>query len=190
MIAQEKARASEEAPRPAVETTRGVADNVGFCRRNIKTRRHDANPLLSGHRVPAYSPRSRSAALGARAFAVSRAGRRSRVLASPSSRPSPIPAIDLPLTASGMEDAARASLADPDDPGGRAGCTVVKGTLTRPERPVGATDPEVRCVGSIAGNPEKAAHRADGLASGGVTNLARGTRTRACFRTMPAIAHR
>ena len=80
------------------------------------------------------------------------------------------------LTASGMEDAARARLADPDDPGGGAGRAVVEGTLTRPERPVAGTDPEAVRGEAIAGHPQSPAHGADGLASGGVTNCNAGLR--------------
>ena len=47
------------------------------------------------------------------------------------------------LTASGMEDAARARLADPDDPGGAAGRAVIGGVTSRPAASVPATDPVV-----------------------------------------------
>ena len=70
------------------------------------------------------------------------------------------------LTASGMEDAARARLADPDDPGGAAGRAVIEGVTIRPQRPVAADDSGVVRGKSIAANPENPAHRADGLASG------------------------
>ena len=72
------------------------------------------------------------------------------------------------LTAPGMEDAARARLADPDDPGGRAGRAVIEGTVTRPGRPVAASDPAVVRGKGIAASPQSPAHGADGLASGGV----------------------
>ena len=73
------------------------------------------------------------------------------------------------LTASGMEVAARSVLADPDDPGGDAGRAVVEGTVTRPDRPVTVSDPEVRRGEAIAASPQVPAHGADGLASGSVT---------------------
>ena len=86
---------------------------------------------------------------------------------------------DLPergLTASGMEDAARARLADPDDPGGDAGRTVIEGVTVRPERPVGADAPEAVRSEAIAASPQSPVHRADGLASGTVSNCNAGVR--------------
>ena len=74
------------------------------------------------------------------------------------------------LTASGMENAARARLADPDDPGGAAGRAVVRGTTQRPARPVAASDPEVLRSETIVASPQSSAHRADGLASGSTTD--------------------
>ena len=73
------------------------------------------------------------------------------------------------LTASGMEDAARARLADPADPGGSAGRAVIEGVTTRPDRPVEGSDPAIARGEKIAGNPQNAAHGADGLASGNVS---------------------
>ena len=73
------------------------------------------------------------------------------------------------IGASRLQDAARARLADPDDPGGRAGRAVIEGTLTRPERPVTAGDAAVRRGEGIGADPQDAAHRADGLASGSVS---------------------
>ena len=70
------------------------------------------------------------------------------------------------LTASGMEDAARARLADPDDPGGEAGRAVVGGVTSRPAASVPATDPVVVRSEGIAASPQSSAHGADNLASG------------------------
>lgn len=70
------------------------------------------------------------------------------------------------LTATGMADAARARLADPDDPGGVAGRAVIEGTTVRPARPVAAGDPLVRRSETVAASPQSAAHGADNLASG------------------------
>ena len=70
------------------------------------------------------------------------------------------------LTASGMEDAARARLADPDDPGGTAGRAVIEGTTMRPAASVTVADPAVARGKRIAADPQASAHRADGLASG------------------------
>ena len=70
------------------------------------------------------------------------------------------------LTASGMEDAASARLADPHDPGGRAGRAVVGGVTARPDRPVAAGDPLVRRSEGVAASPQSPSLRADGLATG------------------------
>ena len=78
---------------------------------------------------------------------------------------------DLPernIGANGLEDAARSRLADPDDPGGAAGRAVIEGTTVRPEADIAAGDPAVGRGKAIAAEPESPAHRADGLASGGV----------------------
>ena len=69
-----------------------------------------------------------------------------------------------------MDDAARARLADPDDPGGAAGRAVVEGTVSRPDRPVAAGGPEAARADAIAATPQSGVHGADGLASGGVTD--------------------
>ncbi|MCY3756983.1 MAG: hypothetical protein OXG96_04610, partial [Acidobacteria bacterium] len=42
------------------------------------------------------------------------------------------------LSAAGLEDAAARALADPDDPGGRAGRHVIEAAAERPEATVGA----------------------------------------------------
>ena len=70
------------------------------------------------------------------------------------------------LTDGTMEDAARRTLADPDDPGGVAGRTVIEGTASRPEAEVPASDPLVRHSERIADDPGDTRWRADGLASG------------------------
>ena len=81
------------------------------------------------------------------------------------------------LTASGMEDAARARLADPDDPGGAAGRAVVRGTTAGPPSGrVTASDPMVRRSETVAASPQSSVHRADGLASGGATDCGAGLR--------------
>ena len=78
------------------------------------------------------------------------------------------------LTASGMEDAARTRLADPDDPGGAAGRAVIEGTVNRPAADVPASDPAVRRSEGIAASPQSPAHGADRLASGSVTDCGAG----------------
>ena len=72
------------------------------------------------------------------------------------------------LTASGMGDAARLRLADSDDPGGKAGRAVIEGTTSRPAANVPASDPLARRSEDIAASPQAPAHKAHGLASGGV----------------------
>ena len=88
------------------------------------------------------------------------------------------------LTAFGMETAARARLADPDDPGGVAGRAVIEGTAVRPVRPVAVGDPGVVRSEDIAAAPQAPVHGAGGLASGGVTpcgsGLAQAGRGGAC----------
>ena len=74
------------------------------------------------------------------------------------------------LTATGMEDAARMRLADPDDPGARAGRAVIEGTAVRPAVPVPPNDPGVARARAVEAGPENPVHRADGLASGNVTD--------------------
>ena len=79
---------------------------------------------------------------------------------------------DLPernIGAGNLEDAARARLADPDDPGGAAGRAVIEGATTRPPASVPASDPVVRRSEGIAETPQSSAHGASGIASGGVT---------------------
>ena len=78
------------------------------------------------------------------------------------------------LSASGMEDAARVRIADPDDPGGVAGRAVIRGTTSRPAANVPAGDPAVVRSEGIAASPQSPAHRADGLASGGTVDCGAG----------------
>ena len=72
------------------------------------------------------------------------------------------------ISADGMPDAARARLADPDDPGGVAGRTVIDRAIQRPDAEVPATDPAVVRSEGVAATPQSAAHRAGGVASGSV----------------------
>ena len=84
---------------------------------------------------------------------------------------------DLPersLTAPGMEDAVRARLADPHDPGGAAGRAVAEGAAVRPERPVPADGPEAARAEAVTGSAQSAAHGAHALASGSVAECGAG----------------
>ncbi len=78
------------------------------------------------------------------------------------------------LTASNMEDAARARLADADDPGGAAGRAVIEGVAVRPPANVSPSDPLVQRSETITASPRSSAHGADGLASGSVADCGAG----------------
>ncbi len=122
--------------------------------------------LVSGMAARAGDPKAEARAIGTAGAAA--AGAVARDAASVGKVPG-YAGTDVPernLTASGMEDAARARLADPDDPGGVAGRVVTEGVTARPERPVTASDPAVRRSETVAASPRAPAHRADGLASG------------------------
>ena len=86
---------------------------------------------------------------------------------------------DLPernIGANRLQDAARARLADPDDPGAAARRAVVRGATSRPAANVPAGDPMVRRSETVAAAPHSSVHRADGLASGSVANCNAGLR--------------
>ena len=78
------------------------------------------------------------------------------------------------LSAAGMEDAAARALADPDDPGGRAGRAVIEAAAERPEAPVGAGDPLVQRADGIEGDAQSSRWKADGLASGSAADCGSG----------------
>ena len=122
--------------------------------------------VVSGMAARAEDPKAAARAMGTAGTAA--AGAIARDAASAGKVPG-YAGTDVPewnLTASGMEDAARDRLADPDDPGGAAGRAVVRGTTSRPAANVPASDPIVRRSETIAASPHSSAHRADGLASG------------------------
>ena len=66
----------------------------------------------------------------------------------------------------GLEDAARARLANPDDPGGAAGSALIRGRAVRPAAPNLDDDAGVRRAGRIQDTPQNSAWRADGIGSG------------------------
>ena len=78
------------------------------------------------------------------------------------------------LTDSDIGDAARARLADPDDPGGDAGRALIEGVSVRPPANVPAGDPLVQRSDAIVATPQSSAHGADGLASGGIADCTAG----------------
>ncbi|MXY39698.1 MAG: hypothetical protein F4Y62_07865 [Rhodospirillaceae bacterium] len=120
------------------------------------------------------SPKAAARAIGNTGNAAARA------IARDSSRADDVPGhagTNLPernIGAGNLEDAARARLADPDDPGGTAGRAVIEGVTVRPERPVAAGDPGVVRGKGVAADPENPAHRADGLASGSAADCGAG----------------
>ena len=78
------------------------------------------------------------------------------------------------IGADDMETAARARLADPDDPGGAAGRAVVEGVTARPDVPVTLGDLGVMRGKAVAADPEAPAHGAGGIASGGIADCGAG----------------
>ena len=78
------------------------------------------------------------------------------------------------IGANALENEGRARLADPDDPGGQAGRSVVEGVTVRPDVPVTVSDPGIARGKAVAADPGNAAHGADNLASGGVTDCGAG----------------
>ena len=78
------------------------------------------------------------------------------------------------IGANDIEDAARARLAEPDDPGGTAGRSVIEGVTVRPPASVPANDPLVQRSKTIGASPQSSAHGASGIASGGVADCGAG----------------
>ena len=74
------------------------------------------------------------------------------------------------IGANDMETAARARLADPDDPGGAAGRSVIEGVTVRLPASVPVSDPVVQRSETIAASPQSSPHGAGGIASGGVAD--------------------
>ena len=78
------------------------------------------------------------------------------------------------LGAGDLGGAAARALADPGDPGGRAGRVVIEGTTGRPEASVGTDDPVPVRGEEIQGDPGASRFGAAGLASGSVAECGRG----------------
>ena len=113
----------------------------------------------------------------AEARAVGRAGMAAAgAIARDASRASSVPGYegtDVPeknLGADGLEDAARARLADTDDPGGQAGRDVIRGASVRPDVSIPQSDPVPVGAGRITRTPTAGTHGASGLASGSVSS--------------------
>ena len=78
------------------------------------------------------------------------------------------------IGANALKTEGRARLADPDDPGGQAGRSVVEGATARPDVPVTDSDPGVVRGKAVTADPRNAAHGADHLASGSVSDCGAG----------------
>ena len=130
--------------------------------------------IVSGMAVRAEDPKAAARAIGQAGAAAAGAIARSSGSAAtvPGYAGTGVP--ERSLTASGMQGAANARLADPDDPGGQAGRAVIEGTVNRPDADVPASDPAVRRSEGIAASPQSSAHGADGLASGSVADCGAG----------------
>ena len=126
--------------------------------------------IVLGGGAQAEDPRAAARAIGNSGTAAARA------IARDASSAADVPGYagtNLPersIGASRLQDEGRARLADPDDPGGAAGRTVVEGVTSRPAASVPASDPVVTRSETVAASPQSAAHGADGLASGSATN--------------------
>ncbi len=78
------------------------------------------------------------------------------------------------IGADDLEDEGHARLADPDDPGGKAGRSVVEGVTVRPDVPVTDSDPGVARGKTVAADPRAPSHGAGNLASGSVSDCGAG----------------
>ena len=78
------------------------------------------------------------------------------------------------IGANALETEGRARLADPDDPGGQAGRSVIESVTVRPDVTVTVTDPGVARGKAVTADPQNASHGADGLASGSVAECGAG----------------
>ena len=129
---------------------------------------------VSGTVVRAEGPKDAARSLGTAGNAAARA------IVRDFSQSSAVPGYagtDLPeggIGADALEDGGRARLADPDDPGGTAGRAVVRGATSRPAADVPADDPAALRADRIVASPQSPAHRADGLASGSVSECGSG----------------
>ena len=74
------------------------------------------------------------------------------------------------IGANALETEGRARLADPGDPGGQAGRSVIEGVTLRPDVPVTTGDPGVARGKAVTADPQNDAHGAGNLASGSVAD--------------------
>ena len=126
--------------------------------------------IVFGGAAHAGDPKSEARAIGNAGTAAARA------IARDSSNAATVPGYagtNVPegtIGAGALETEGRARLADPDDPGGQAGRSVIEGVTVRPAVPVTAGDPGVARGKAITADPQAAAHGAGNLASGSVAD--------------------
>ena len=130
--------------------------------------------IVFGGGAQAGDPKAEARAIGNAGTAAARAIARdaSNAAAVPGYAGTSLP--ERNIGADDLEDQGRARLADPDDPGGAAGRSVIEGVTVRPDVPVTDSDPGVARGKAVAADPGNAAHSADNLASGSVTDCGAG----------------
>ena len=126
--------------------------------------------IVLGGAAQAADPRSEARAIGnagtATAGAIARDA--SKAATVPGHAGTNVPERGIGANALGTEG--RARLADPDDPGGRAGRMVTRGVTVRPQVPVTAGDPVAVRARNIVAAPQSSTNGAGGLASGSVAD--------------------
>ena len=130
--------------------------------------------IVFGGGAQAEDPNSAARAIGNAGTAAARAIARdaSNAAAVPGYAGTNLP--ERNIGAGDLEDEGRARLADPDDPGGLAGRSVIEGVTVRPDVPVTDSDPGVARGKAVSADPGNAAHGAGGLASGSVADCGAG----------------
>ena len=130
--------------------------------------------IVCGGGARAGDPKAEARAIGNAATAAA------RTIARDASNAATVPGYagtNLPersIGADDLENEGRARLADPNDPGGAAGRSVIEGVTVRPDVPVTDSDPGVARGKAVAADPGNAAHGAGGLASGSVADCGSG----------------
>ena len=126
--------------------------------------------IVFGGAAQAGDPKSEARAIGNAGTAAARAIARdaSNAATVPGYAGTNVP--ERNIGANALETEGRARLADPDDPGGQAGRSVIEGVTVRPAVPVTAGDPGVARGRAVAADPGNAAHGAGNLASGSVAD--------------------
>ena len=126
--------------------------------------------IVFGGGARAEDPRAAARAIGnagsATAGAIARDGSNAATVPGYAGTNLPERSID----ADDLEDEGRARLADPDDPGGQAGRSVIEGVTVRPDVPVTDSDPGIVRGKTVAADPQASSHGAGSLASGSVSD--------------------